>query len=154
MSAYLMRLICAAILCSVIRAMVGEGQGIRRLVCGVFLALTVLTVPADLEIPELNSLLIARETQVAVQEGEEQADSVREAIIIEAFEAYIWNKAAGLDPELEVRVELAEDYTPKAVFLTGSGTSSGMEGLTKELARDFGIREEDVIWIPPHQSSE
>lgn len=154
MSAYLTRLICAAILCAVIRAMAGEGQGIRKLICGMFLALTVLSAPIDLKLPDLDPDRIAREGQTAVQEGEEQAESAREAIIIEALGAYIWNKAAGLDLDLTVRLELAEDQTPDTVILTGTAAPGEQERLTEELVRELGIGEEDVIWIQPHQSSE
>lgn len=154
MSDYLMRLICAAILCAVIRTIAGEGQGLRRLICGIFLAMTVLSVPLDAVLPELNLDSIAREAENAVRDGTEQADSARETIIIEAFEAYIWNKAAGVDPDLSVRVELAADHTPERVILTGTAAPGEQERLTQELVRELGIGEENVIWIRSHQSSE
>lgn len=154
MSDYLMRLICAAILCAVIRSLAGEGQGIRKLICGVFLALTVLSVPVDLKLPELEYDRIAREAHAAVQQGEEQAKTSREAIITEALGSYIWNIAAGLDLDVTVQLELAEDLTPDTVILTGAASSRDQERLARELSRELGIGEEDVIWIQPHESSE
>ena len=154
MSAYLMRLICAAILCAVVRAMAGEGQGFRKLVCGVFLALTALSVPVDLDLPDLNPDRIVREAQAAVRHGAEQAEDARETIIIEAFEAYIWNKAAALDLQLTVRMGLAEDQMPESVILTGTVPPTERNRLTEELVRELGLGEEDVIWMQPHQSSE
>lgn len=148
-----MRLVCAAIICAVIRAIAGEGQGLRKLICGMYLALTVLSVPLDLEIPEFDPGRIAREAASAVREGSQQADSEREAIIIEAFEAYIWNEAAGLCPDLEIRVELGEDQTPETVILTGAAGPDARMRLTQKLAQELGIGEEDVIWIQPHQSN-
>lgn len=153
MSAWLMRLVCAAIICAVIRAIAGEGQGLRKLICGMYLALTVLSVPMELELPEFDPERITREAASAVREGAQQADSDREAIIIEAFQAYIWNEAAGLCPDLEVRVELGEDQTPETVILTGTAEPDRRARLTQKLAQELGIREEDVIWIQPHQSS-
>lgn len=154
MSDYLMRLVCAAIVCAVIRAAAGEGQGLRKLICGLYLALTVLSVPFDPELPQLDPDHIAREAEAAVREGTQQADSIRQTIIIEAYEAYIWNKAAGADPDLGIRVELAEDHTLETVTLTGRAAPLDQERLTGELARELGIGEEDITWIQPHQSSE
>lgn len=154
MSDYLMRLICAAVLCAVIRAMAGEGQGLRKLICGIFLALTVLSVPLDSVLPELDMDSIARDARQAAQYGSDQADSAQETIIIEAFEAYIWNKAAGLDPNITVRVELAADHTPERVILTGAAAPKERDRLTQELVRELGIGEENVIWTEPQQSSE
>lgn len=152
MSAYLLRLICAALACGVIRAMAGEG--FQRLICGVFLALTVLSLPRDLTLPELDLDSIAREADSMVQYGREQAQSDGERIIIEALESYIWNEAAALDLLLTVRVELAEDLTPDTVELTGTAGSEQRQRLTQLLARELGLREEDVIWTQSHQSSE
>ena len=152
MSAYLLRLICAALACGVIRAMAGEG--FQRLICGVFLALTVLSLPRDLTLPEFDLDTIAREADSVVQYGREQAQSDGERIIIEALESYIWNEAAALDLLLTVRVELAEDLTPEAVELTGTAGPEQRQRLTQLLVRELGVREEDVIWTQSHQSSE
>ena len=154
MSDYLMRLICAAILCAVIRAVAGEGKEIRRLICGIFLALTVLSVDIDSVLPEPDIDSAVQQAQAVVREGAEQAEVAQESIITEAFEAYIWNKASELDPALTVRVELAEDHAPERVILKGTVSARAQIRLTQELARELGIGEENVIWIQPHQSSE
>lgn len=149
MKMYLMRLICAAVVCAVVRAMAGEGQGFRKLVCGAFLALTALSIPMDLALPELDTARIAREAREAVLAGEEQADAARASVITEALEAYIWNKAAALDLQLTVRVELTDERIPDSVTLTGRASAAQKRFLTEELNRELGLKEGDVTWIEP-----
>lgn len=154
MSGYLMRLICAAILCAVIRSLAGEGQGIRKLICGVFLALCVLSVPVDMKLPDMDLDKISDEARAAVMHGQDQAEEARETIIKEALAEYIWNKASELELELTIRLELTDEQTPENVFLTGSAESAARMQMTAELVQALGIGKEDVIWIEPHQSSE
>lgn len=154
MSGYLMRLICAAILCAVIRSLAGEGQGIRKLICGVFLALCVLSVPVDMKLPDMDPDKISDEARAAVMHGQDQAEEARETIIKEALAEYIWNKASELELELTIRLELTDEQTPENVFLTGSAESAARMQMTTELVQALGIGKEDVIWIEPHQSSE
>lgn len=154
MKSYLLRLICAAIVCALVRAMAGEGQGLRKLACGAFLVLTALSIPMKPELPDLDLNNIFREAETAVREGTAQAESSRGAIIKEALEAYIWNKAAALELAVTVRVELQEDESPGSVVLTGHGPARARRELTQTLIRELGLGEEDVVWIEPHQSSE
>ena len=99
-------------------------------------------------------LLLMDDARAAARAGAEQAKEEQARIITEACEAYIWNKAAGLELELSVRVELGEDLTPEAVTLTGAASPLERQRLTDSIAGDLGIGKEAVIWIDPHQSSE
>lgn len=154
MSAYLMRLICAAIICALVRAIAGERAGLLRLICGIFLALTALSVPVELELPEWDPDQIARQARAAASEGAESAQREREAIITEALQAYIEREAAGLDLSLTARVELDEAQMPTRIWLTGTAAPEAQRKLTDVLLRELGLEEGDVKWIEPHQSSE
>ena len=154
MSGYLMRIVCAAMVCALVRAFSGEGRGLRQLLCGVFLMLTVLTPAGELQLPQLSTQHLMDDARAAAQAGAEQAKEEQARIITEACEAYIWNKAAGLELELSVRVELGEDLTPEAVTLTGAASPLERQSLTDSIAGDLGLGKEAVIWIDPHQSSE
>ena len=154
MSGYLMRIVCAAMVCALVRAVSGEGRGLRQLRCGVFLMLTVLTPAGELQLPQLSTQHLMDDARAAAQAGAEQAKEEQARIITEACEAYIWNKAAGLELELSVRVEQGEDLSPVAVTLTGAASPLERQSLTDSIAGDLGIGKEAVIWIDPHQSSE
>lgn len=154
-SGYLLRLICAAILCALVNAMAGEGPGqrTRRLIAAVFLMLTALSPPGDLDLPELDPDALLEDAEDAVRDGTQQAQTERADIISGACEAYIWNKAAELGLELEVRVVLGDDLMPRAVTLTGQASPLERQTLTEAVTRDLGIGKEDVTWNDPYQSS-
>lgn len=152
-SAYLMRLICAAIVCALIQGVAGSSQGIRRLICGIFLTLTALSPLGELELPDFDPERLRADALSAVREGTDQADEMRTDIIIDACAAYIWNKAAEMGLELEVCLELDEEGIPRRVVLTGPASPLERQKLTQTIARDFGLGKEDVTWIDPYQSS-
>ena len=152
-SEYLMRLICAAILCGMVGAVAGSSQGIRRLIAGIFLTMTALSPLGLPELPDIDPDRLYAEAQAAVQEGQEQADLMRTDIIMDACEAYIWNKAAQMGLELEICLELDEEGLPRSVALTGPASPAERQQLTDAIVRELGLGKEDVTWIEPYQSS-
>ena len=148
LSGYLMRLICAAILCALVGSMGGSSQGLRRLIAGVFLTLTALSPVGSLELPELDPGQLHADAQAAVREGKEQANEMKTDIILRACEAYIWNKAA------EMGLELDSEGLPRRLTLTGRASPLERQKLTQMLMQDLGLGREDVIWKDPYQSSE
>ena len=80
MSEYLMRLICAAILCALIDALCGTGAGMRRLTAGIFLTLVAFSLPIKLELPELQPEHFFREAEQAAAQGEALARDARAAV--------------------------------------------------------------------------
>lgn len=154
LSGYLMRMICAAFLCAVVQCVAGGSQGIRRLIAGIFLTLTVLSPIGDIELPELDLELFRADAMAAVDHGTAQAEKMRSDIILEACEAYIWNKAAAMGLEPEIRLTLDPEGMPLSVELTGMASPLERQKLTQMIVRELGIRKEDVTWKDPHQSSE
>lgn len=153
LSGYLMRLICAAIVCALIGSVAGSSQGLRRLIAGIFLTLTALSPVEDLKLPDLDLDRLRADAQRAVRDGTEQADHMQADIISEACRAYIWNKAAELGLELEVRLELDGECLPCSVELTGLASPLERQRLTETIVQDLGLGREDVTWKDPYQSS-
>lgn len=153
LSGYLMRLICAAIVCALIGSVAGRSQSLRRLIAGIFLTLTALSPVEDLELPDLDLNRLQADAQAAVRDGTEQADEMRADIISEACQAYIWNKASELGLELEIRLELDGEGLPRSVELTGQASPLERRQLTQTIVRDLGLGREDVTWKDPYQSS-
>ena len=154
LSGYLMRLVCAAVICAMIHCVAGGSQGIRRLTAGIFLSLTVLSPIGEFELPELDLELFHADAMAAADEGTNQAEKMRSDIILEACEAYIWNKAAEMGLELEIRMALDPEGMPLSVELTGMASPLERQKLTQTIVQELGIRKEDVTWKDPHQSSE
>lgn len=155
MKAYLLKVICAAMVCALTEAVAGKGPGqqTRRLVCGLFLVLAVLSPLADTKLPRLDLGSLEKDARSAVADGQAQARTARDQCITEACEAYIWNKAVAMDLELEVRVELDDEGFPVRVELFGPAGPLARQELTDTVVRDLGLEEGDVIWTELHQSS-
>lgn len=152
---YVLRLVCAACICALVRAMGGKGtgSGLRSLLAGAFLVLTALDPKAELKLPQLDPEGILQEAEEASMSGARQAKQEQEAIISGAFESYIWNKANALGVEAAVQVELDEQLLPCAAVITGALTEQEREALGRVLASELGLGEEEQTWITPHQSS-
>ena len=111
MSDYLLRLICAAILCALVEALSGTG-GIRRLTAGIFLTLVAFSVPVRIELPEFDPASLKRDAEIAASEGMEQAQNARADIITEALGAYVWSKAQALGLEVTARLSWTGNCIP------------------------------------------
>ena len=156
MKAYAMTVICSAFALSILAAIApdGPGKGTRQLAGTVFLVLTALLPLGRAQLPELDLSRIVREGEQAAQDGRRQYEAAFSGCITEEVEAYILTKAAALGLEPQVHVELDPEGLPQWVELTGDAEAHLREELTGQLARELGLKREDVIWKQPHQSSE
>lgn len=153
MSAYLTRLLCAAILCALVDALCGEKGGIRKLTAGIFLTLVAFSLPAQFDLPELQPDRFLSDARSAAAEGEDLARDARADIIIDALEAYVWNKAEAMGLQVEVHITLDADLRPSRAELTGAASPLERQELTDALVRELGLKEGDVVWTQSHQSS-
>ena len=150
---YLFSLCAAALLCSLVRALVPNGRmkSICSLLCGVFLAMTALTGLAGWELSdvaeELTKMRIAaEEARTGVEIGNREALS---AIIKSKTEAYIWDKAQELDlsVSIEVMVEADGSYPyPSGVQITGAFTPQQRKTLEAYIEENLAIGKERQIW--------
>ena len=156
MKAYAMTVICAAFALAILAAIApdGPGKGTRQLAGTVFLVLTALLPLGSAQLPELDLSQIVREGEQAAQDGRRQYEEAFSGCITEEVEAYILTKAAALGLEPQVHVELDPEGLPQWVELTADAEAHLREELTGQLARELGLKREDVIWKQPHQSSE
>ena len=150
---YLFSLCAAALLCSLVRALVPKGRmkSICSLLCGVFLAMTALTGLAGWELSdvaeELTKMRIAaEEARTGVEIGNREALS---AIIKSKTEAYIWDEAQELDlsVSIEVMVEADGSYPyPSGVQITGAFTPQQRKTLEAYIEENLAIGKERQIW--------
>ena len=156
MRAYLLRLICAAILTALVDALAGSGagSGIRRLTAGIFLTLVAFSLPESLELPELHLEEYLRQAEIAASEGAEQASSAQSDIIAESLMAYIGTKAGELGLTVTAEIRLDEELRPRAMVLTGAASPLLRQELTDTLVRELGLAKEAVTWTQMNQDSE
>lgn len=147
-----MGVICAAFLCSIVNALGGAGQGTRKLISGVFLALALLHPLGSLDLPELPVGELLREAEAAAQDGEALARDAKNERITQSLEAYILTKAEELDLAVEAEVTVDEDGLPARVTLTGPGPVP--RELIDALCLSLGLGKEDIRWKEIRQSSE
>lgn len=156
MKGWLLGIVAAAFLVSILNALGGRGagQGTRKLVGGILLTLAVFRPLGDLEltIPELEDFRF--DAEEAVNAGVEQVDEMRHAVITERYCAYILTKAAALGLEAEVEVTVGEKWYPEAVVIRAAASPGERRELTGIIVRELGIEKEAVVWIEPYQSSE
>ena len=150
---YLFSLCAAALLCSLVRALVPKGRmkSICSLLCGMFLAMTALSGLAGWALEdvaeELSRMRIAAEearTGVEIRNRE-----ALQAIIKQKTEAYIWDKAQELGLAVAIDVTVAEDASypyPAAVRITGSFSEMQRQSLTRYIEENLAIGKEQQTW--------
>lgn len=154
MREYLLGVICAAFLCSIVNAIGGEGRGTRRLVSGLFLALALFHPLGTLELPDLRLDSILEQAEDAACDGMELASAERNEIISKSLEAYILTEAARLGLTIDVRVTIIDEGLPDSVTITGAASPSERNTLATIIEKDLGIGKEDLHWTSYPQRDE
>lgn len=149
---YILSVICAALIAGILRSMAGKGtmEPFVNLLCGVFLALTVIAPAARVDMDTLLDLSLF-ETQESVfsQEGVFAARQALMERIKRETESYILDKAKALGGEVTVDVSLSEDDMPVPISaaLAGPISSYAKYKLEEMLQTDLGISKENIRWI-------
>lgn len=154
MKAYLMGVVCAAFLCSIVSALSETRGGLLKWICGIFLVLALLHPLGTLELPDISADPFLKEAKTVVSEGREQAQTARNEIITESLEAYILTKAKEHGLTVEVSVCVREDGMPASVSLSGPASPLERDALIHAISNGLGIGKEDLIWNESYQSSE
>lgn len=150
---YILSVVAAAIICAILRSILGDKgntAGMVKLICGLFLAFTVVRPIAEIQIGELALFTdgIEAEARQAVSAGEIYAWESMAAIIKAESEAYILDKAKSLGAELTVEVTVSSDASPvpTAARITGAVSPAAKTQLQTILEEDLGIPKECQIW--------
>ncbi len=154
MSGYLISIVAAALVCSIVQKMLGEKGTVGlmgKLLSGVFLVLTLITPLRSFRIQNPGSIthIYTQEAQRVTADGMDQAREAMADGIKKRTEAYILDKAAGMDVVLSVEVILDESEipVPESVQLTGAVSPYAKQRLTMIMEEDLGIDKEHQTWI-------
>lgn len=147
---YILTVTAAAMLTAVLRHLAGKGAmgTMIRFLCGLFLALTILTPLLKLELPDLNDLFgtIQYDGRDAAAFGEDMADEAMRGLIKERVEAYILDKAALYGAVLTADVTLDRDGIPVSVTLAGNVSADVRAALGRWMTEELGLKEEMQHW--------
>ncbi len=150
---YLVGVTCAALLCGILCSLSDEkqtGGAVVRLLCGVFLCLTLVSPLSRVRLRELDISRwdLTGEAREAADLGTEYARQAEAAIIKSRTEAYILDKARQYDLDLTVEVRLSPEdpQVPEWAVLTGSISPYAKRQLQHMMESDLGIPKENQQW--------
>lgn len=149
---YVISVTTAAIGCGILASLLRKGtpQALVKLLCGFFLAFTLLHPIKDLELGELPELFRVDPdlSGELTRQGADYAGNSMAEIIKEKTRAYILAKAEALHLDLEVAVEVGEGEipVPERVIISGEASDFGRAGMEAFLEKTLGISKENQIW--------
>lgn len=151
---YLLSIIAAAVICGIVTRLIGEKgtQGAMvKLIAGLFLTFTVINPVVKMDINGLTDFadVYSDAGSQAAAAGEQMSADALRASIKARTEAYILDKAAGLELNLEVEVTLSEDDIPlpASVRLSGKTSPYAKLRLQSMITQELGIEKENQVWI-------
>lgn len=149
---YIISVVAAALICGIITGLFPKGAAreVMKLVCGLFLAYTVLRPMAGAELGHLEDLPFSFSSQgeAAAALGIQMAEESMAQFIKEETQAYILDKASKLGLTLEADVTLDEENIPVAVTLRGQASPYDRSRLERMLTQDLAIAKENLQWKP------
>ena len=160
MKTWLMRVIAAAILCTIAQDLSPKGsvKQVGRLVCAMVLLCVVLSPVKTLDMAAGSQWLTNYRATLADSRAAlaEQGEEIQMAVIGEKYRAYIEDKGAQLGLNCQAQVDCREEgeiYVPDRVQVTGDLSQGDWDGLRRCLEEELGVpperqefREEGAPW--------
>ena len=149
---YILSLITAAIVCSIVKRIVGADSSfapLLRIICGVFIAAIMLSpwIDFDLNNFPLVDGAIYQDANAVSDLGKAAADEALQAIIKEQTETYILSKANSLGIEISVDVTLSDGNLPSSVVICGEISPYSKTALGQYIEDTLAIPEEEQQWM-------
>lgn len=152
-SAYILSVTAAAILCAIVSTLAGKGGtvgALMKLMTGVVLSMVIISPLAKISVAHLDRYLdeLNLDAAAAVEAGAAATREAASSRIKAGLEAYILDKADQLSLDVTVEVTLAEDgsMVPAAVVLEGTASPYAKSRMETILIEDLGIPAEAQIW--------
>lgn len=147
---YLLSVTAAALICGVLGSLTNNKGSIHKMIkllCGLFLAASVIKPAVDMRIEDVYSFTehLKVNSDLAVTHGKIIAADEMKKIIKEKTEAYILDKAKVLGAEISVDVTL-EDYIPAGVTIVGNVSPFVKSSLSERITQELNIPSEEQIW--------
>lgn len=151
---YLLSVTVAAVFCGILLTFAEKKSayaGVLRMLCGIFMAVMLLSPVVHLRIRDLDLYVgdVREQSAAAVESGIASAQEAMGDIIKSRTEAYILDKAKSMGLSLHVEVVLTEDAIPQPYLVRIQGTVSPYaRAQLRAWIRDaMGIGEENQVWL-------
>ena len=149
---YALSLLCTSLICAIGCAAMPEGyRKAARFLCGLLMALILLSPLTDLDVDGLLRQLVPKqaEARAYIRQGEAMALEVASGCIEQQIRAYILDKATALGAQIQVTVAVKQVLppVPETVTIHGSVTPEIIRQLSESIERELGIAKEDQRWI-------
>lgn len=147
-----MTLVCGGILVSLVLAIggsTGPGGHIRKMLCGMFMALIAISPLRSFDFSDLDNPWqdYSAVAQSASRAGISQATDTMISIISEQTEAYILDKAEAMGVSVNVDIEVDPDsFQPVFATITGPVTPYEKEMISGFLTKDLLIERSAQQW--------
>ena len=152
-SAYIRAITGASLISAVVlRLLAGKGSAasIGKILVGIFMALTVISPIAQVELSDLWNLIpdVTADASKATTDGLAAAKKALAEGISTRIEAYILDKAGQMGVALTVRIALSDDAipVPQKVWLQGNVSPYAKSRLQTVMEQELGIDKENQIW--------
>ena len=151
--------IACALGCSIVSRIVSDGKGkeVLRMLCGILLAMTILSPFAKVDPEELLkfSQWDLTGADVYIAEGEKMAAQAKMDSIKSSCETYILDKAKALDTDIQADISINDTGIPVFAELYGDCDPDVRSQLQRILTTELGIPKENQKWIwnPENNSS-
>ena len=153
MKGYILSVVSVAIICAIVRSLLGGTSTTGRivnLICGILMAVTVVAPLKDISFDMVGSFWngVRYDAQKYVSEGTLMAENEISHIIKSQCEAYILDKANRMGLQITVEVELDENdrNTPCGVIVSGSVSPYAREQLSSYIEDTLGVCRENQKW--------
>lgn len=149
---YILSIITAALICSVVKALSGKKTGngmVVNLICGAFLTVTLLSPWLDWNIQDIKVYTneIKLDASSILDQAQEQREEEIRTIIKEETEAYILDKASFMEADIEVEIILQENAPiPVSVIITGYISPYNRTELSRYIKDTLAITEDAQTW--------
>lgn len=147
---YLLSLTSAALICCIIKVIpIGKAPAsLIRTLCGIFMACTLIRPVLSLNLSDYSSGFnsYSQEARTAAAAGEEAAAKSMTDVIKANTEAYILDKAAAMEVELNVEIIL-DGLIPDKAVLRGAVSPYARSTLSQWITQQLGIPGEAQSWI-------
>ena len=149
---YILSISAAALLCSIVKALVGKKTGngmVVELICGTFMAVTLLSPWLDWNIQDITLYTDGIKSDAATisELAQERTEAEIRKIIKDESEAYILDKASSMEMDITVEVILQEtDPIPVCAVIAGNVSPYNRTVLSQYIENTLAITEDAQVW--------
>ena len=150
---YILSVLCVVIVCGLTQTLFAEGtmHALIKWIGGLAVTVTVLNPLVKGELFQWDTAFsdLRVNKEIAIEEGLRIGEEELSTRICESTCAYILKEASDMGANVEVEIELQEDYPyqPEQVRICGAVSPYVKRQLSIVLQQELGITEDHQIWV-------